>query len=496
MTAKRRLLFYNDARHFYMFCYDPPMRLEDARAPVDEVAWTGVDTLVYGLGVGSTVFHQTRVGEIWGQRLDQFTHMHEWRASENIASLIERGLDPLEILIERAHAKELEFFASLRLTHGGNPENVDTPDTPQFKIDHPQWCLRGDEADPLRRFHFNWVFPQVRQERFALIEETANHYQVDGLELDCTFSPYFFEADEVRENAPILTEFVRQARGAVDRAAAKRGQKIALGARVLPALSSNLEAGMDVAAWLQQELLDFVVPNIYQHRQVDADAPFEWLLELARPTGCQVYPALQDKVCSEGEKAAGADHYRAAAAAYFQKGADAIYLPGYFPWPIGAEERQVLSEIRDVDILAESAKHYVVPRHHPEAARYGYDTQLPLPLQVGLEAPGQTVRLYAADDPARAGAILKLLLLELTSLDALTVSLNGAVLPAETRRRFSHGYTYSWLEFTLDSRVWHRGYNEVGVALPARPQKLASCQVVLESVELVVNYPRPLAAAL
>ena len=62
--SDRRLIYYSDARHYHMYCYDPPMRIEDARAPVDEIAGTGIDTFVYGFGLGPNVFHLTEVGEI------------------------------------------------------------------------------------------------------------------------------------------------------------------------------------------------------------------------------------------------------------------------------------------------------------------------------------------------------------------------------------------------------------------------------------------------
>ena len=60
----RRLLFYNDSRHYYMYCYDPPISLDEARAPVDELIGTRVDTLVYGSGPGQSLFHDSQVGEI------------------------------------------------------------------------------------------------------------------------------------------------------------------------------------------------------------------------------------------------------------------------------------------------------------------------------------------------------------------------------------------------------------------------------------------------
>lgn len=51
----RRTIYFNDARHYYLFVYDPPMRMEDAWVPVDEVAGTSVDTFSYGLPGGRSV---------------------------------------------------------------------------------------------------------------------------------------------------------------------------------------------------------------------------------------------------------------------------------------------------------------------------------------------------------------------------------------------------------------------------------------------------------
>ena len=46
---QRRTIYFNDARHYYLFVHEPPMRLADAWSAVDEVAGTGVDTFAYGV---------------------------------------------------------------------------------------------------------------------------------------------------------------------------------------------------------------------------------------------------------------------------------------------------------------------------------------------------------------------------------------------------------------------------------------------------------------
>ncbi|MFP6641242.1 MAG: family 10 glycosylhydrolase, partial [Myxococcota bacterium] len=297
--SERRLLFYNDARHYHLYCYEPPISIEDARAPVDEIAGTKVDTFVYGFGAGPTMFHLTEVGEVFASHVKAFRDipgvhrgtLPTWRAHENIMSLKERGVDLLHLLIDRAHEKGLVFYASLRQTHSCASDDVDNYFNWQFKIDHPEWCLQG------RGKHaFNFAYPEVRAERFALAEETVNRYEVDGFEIDWAFWPYFFEEDEVEQNTPILTEYMREHRCVIEHAAAKRGRRIVFGARVLPTLQANLDVGLDVASWMEEGLLDFVVPNFYVDEQMDADFPFEWLVEGARGTRCKVFPALQRHV--------------------------------------------------------------------------------------------------------------------------------------------------------------------------------------------------------
>ena len=44
---RRRTIYHNDARHSYLWHFEPPMRLEDAWIPIDEVAGTAVDTFSY-----------------------------------------------------------------------------------------------------------------------------------------------------------------------------------------------------------------------------------------------------------------------------------------------------------------------------------------------------------------------------------------------------------------------------------------------------------------
>ena len=116
---RQRTIYYNDARHYYLFVFEPPMTLEDARRPVDEVAGTAVDTFIYGVARNDGMFYDTKVGKRFGVDARPFVQNNHWRTWANMQSLIDRGLDPLDVLIDRAHDKGMEFFASLRMSSYG-----------------------------------------------------------------------------------------------------------------------------------------------------------------------------------------------------------------------------------------------------------------------------------------------------------------------------------------------------------------------------------------
>ena len=117
---KRRTIYHNDARHNYLWLFEPPISMDQAWTPVDEVAGTAVDTLSYCVERGDGAFWPTKVGVRFGADMQPFTSQITWRAWECMQSLLDRGLDPLQVVIDRAHDKGLDFIADLRLsTYGG-----------------------------------------------------------------------------------------------------------------------------------------------------------------------------------------------------------------------------------------------------------------------------------------------------------------------------------------------------------------------------------------
>ena len=235
---------------------------------------------------------------------------------------------------------------------------------------------------------------------------------------------------------------------------------------------------------------------------MDVNFPFEWLVHLAGGTDCKVYPALQDKVFSlrtsgirqqdrrVHEHSATVEHFRAGAANYWAKGAEAIYL-SWFDWPVGAEERQILSEISDPGLLHEKPKQYWMTVRDVDGEYEGYVSQLPMTLETGVKAPEQVASLYLIDDSPRARSRLRLKLTGSVAADVMSVTMNGTELGWATCNVTRHGGggdIYAWLEFPLDNDLLKPGRNEIGVAVLSRPENLIA-KVVMENVELLVDYP-------
>ena len=112
-------------------------------------------------------------------------------------------------------------------------------------------------------------------------EELLARYDPDGLELDfLRFSRHLTPGKE-REQAPLMTEFVRSVRMAANAAGKARGRRIALSARVPEWRTAARAFGLDVAAWVREGLVDEVVPcNMWAASNFDLRID-EWTRELA-----------------------------------------------------------------------------------------------------------------------------------------------------------------------------------------------------------------------
>lgn len=136
----------------------------------------------------------------------------------------------------------------------------------------------------------DYSFPEVRQRYRAAIVEVANEYDVDGIELDFTRSPYFFQPSEAWDKRAILTRFVRDIRDTLNRIGAKRNRPLPLVLRVACTERALTIAGIDLRQWIKERLAPILVISELANNFNQSIEPW---LSLCREAGVQLYPAVE-----------------------------------------------------------------------------------------------------------------------------------------------------------------------------------------------------------
>jgi len=480
-TGKRRqrTLYYNDARHYYLYVFEPPMKLEEARRPIDELAGTTVDTFVYGVERGDGLFYPSKRGMLFGEDKRPFDISPYWRAWENMQSLIARKLDPLQVLIDRAHEKEMDFFASVRMgSYGGM--------NPQHKIEAGGRGLAHKE---------------VRDYQFEIFEELTHRYNIEGVELDFSAAPggmaHYLRDEDVEEYTPVLTNYVRNISAMVRSRPGTPGQ---IGVRVYPTEKMCTQRGLDVRRWLKEGLVDYLVPMLYIDFALDCNMPIDWLIQAAADTDTAVYAMLQPFLSGAPT---GDDHttypssaaMRAAAANYMARGVDGLYT-WYMQWPLGDAERRILTELGDPEAIHAGDKHYILRTPSEEAVEMGYSSQLPVEILEADRTKRYTIPFSVADDIEALGDRFRQirLLLDVNNLvtaDKFRIELNGQSLAKEACLRTSESpirpFRGQRLEFYLQKVRPRKGDNVLTVCLEGRPANFVG-GVTIKGVELFIEY--------
>ncbi len=498
-------MFYNDGRHPLIYRFEPPIRTDELEIAVDELAGTPVDALMFCLGDGRTVLHDSEVGELWGHNVESWPHAIFHRAHRNAQGLIDAGHDPLRVVCDRAHAKGMRFYPTLLVQNGrgGGDDDVRCSD---FRFASAHLEIGADGALPPEHPGarcLDFARAEVRDERFALIEETLDRYPVDGFELQLAYRPWYFRPDAADAGRRIMTEWIERVHAAVKAGGADRELVV----RVPASLDGCRDSGLAVEEWLRLGLVDVVVAEAFGGPELlDSTMDLRPLVAAARGTRGRVHATLLRLVDSDRVAAAPIEMVRAAAANYWDQGVDGLYLAYWHAaWPHGADFYEMLRELPHPDVMAAKDKVYFVPtatgRFPDPQPEPGVARQLPAPLTVGQ--PAGTTFAVSDDLPRQDAAdrlhqvLLRVRVTGVSERDRLTVRLNGAELPASGRRPINltantswtrHRVAGYWYLFPLTADCWpRRGRNTLEVTLDEADPELATPRA-LHDVELKVDY--------
>ena len=513
---KPRIMFYHDGRHPLLYMYEPTMQKEECEAAVDELVGTPVEALMFCLGDGRTMLHDTEVGELWGHNVRQWPHLIFRRAYQNALDLIQAGNDPLRVICDRAHDVGLMFYPTLLMQlesgeRGGPGYDIRSSD---FRLDnkHLEIGAKGRLDSSYPGIHCaDFMHQAVRDERFALISEVLTNYAVDGFELQFNFWPYYFHPDEIGAGREIMTEWIGQVYRTVKESGSERELVISIPSNVEDCLSR----GLDPQEWMHQGIVDVLIaqaiarpelrdPNgtslTYEASLLD---DLRFLVKSAKGTQCRIHAAIDSSVDSDRLGEASIEMIRAAACNYWAQGIDGLYISQWFTnWPYDAAFYEKLRELPHPDIMAPKDKFYHIPTVTGRFPNPELTSQLPADLDVNV--PVQ-LELTISDDLPRwervgrvHAVLLRVRIMNTTEKDLLRFQLNGVELPDHLLRKVNEMYRMRapryrtgsgyWFIYRLDpSHLPRKGENVLEVTLLLRdPDITPLCYV--RDVELEIKY--------
>lgn len=506
--GKPRMMFFHDGRHPHIYLYEPSMQKEEYAAAIDELSGTTIDAVMFCLGEGRTFLHDTQVGELWGHNVDKWPHLIWRRTHQNAKGLIEAGNDPLRIVCDRAHEKGMLLYPTLLVqvgsdVRGGERATWVRCSDFRFENKHLEIGARGDLDPSFPGYEgLDFMHEEVREERFAIIEEVVTNYPVDGFELHLGQLPYYFHPNEVEAGRAVMTEWIGRVYDAVHRSGADRELAI----RVPADMNDCMAVGLDVPGWIDGGIVDVLIGDGAVGDTMNQMADFRGLVAAAKGSSCRVHASIQHRVDSDRVGDATIEMVRAAAANYWAQGIDGMYISRgwFYNYPYDASFYEKIREMPQPDVIDPKDKYYRVPTlglsPKPET---GPGSVMPLPATLKVNVP-TAIEFTISDDLPRWDAVgrvhevlLRVRLEAVTERDRIAFELNGLELPDRVTRiinqmfwmsgprRVAQGY---WFVFTLDRELWpRRGSNILRVTLLER-DPVVTPTVVVQDVELETKY--------
>lgn len=408
--APFRLLYSNDTTNITS-CVSPfrkkgeAFRPEMLEASVDEVAGL-VDAHLLQPGLGMV--------PMWPSKVLPLEEHYAWikqryeQGPDSFGRYVLGGGDVVKVFIERCRLRGQAPFISFRLNDAHHKEFVDPKpgakpgssigmSVTRFYAEHPAHRIKPGSLRTTDVVQ-NWAVPEVRAQKFALLRELCENYDLDGLELDFLRIYSFFCPEETtrEQRCSIITGFVKDVRALLDRTA-RGGRRRWLCARVPCYLEALDLLGLDLPA-LTGAGLDMVNASAHyfttqQHqlaeirrRVPDAALYFElchtiWKGEKVT-TGYDVFPfrrATREQLHTAAHLACarGADGISLFNFAYYRE-----HGQGEGRGVFGEPPFDALKTLRDSQALAQGRQHWFI------AQGWRAPGAKPLPLPRTLE-PGK-----------------------------------------------------------------------------------------------------------
>ena len=454
------------------------------------------------------------------------------------AAWVEAGLDPMAVFVDECHRCGILAWGSRRMNDGHHTYEILEYDKyqSQFYKDHPELRLQW-KRDVQVAPKYNWNKAEIAAQNLAFLREVAEHYDIDGIDLDFTRIPPYFNAGEEAQGRQTMNQHLRDVRAMLDEVGSQKGKRLGLSAQLYQRdsiwkqerpelhnegtgnsameqetaeddISAHFDSGLDIRTWVQEGLLDILNAHCRTSSLYEMDiSAWKQVVEgtncrlLAGPGKPGFFTARRSGLI-DGYPAHLTQHleHRALAQRLYAQGADGIsfydYVIRYFEL-----QWEVFRELGDPKRLSHANKTYVF--------------QLFLPLDLGLRSAAQTTQMQIdlpedlAAALAKGSALRTRLLLNITELetpDDLELQVNGEKFPIARERDIPTPLAVldhpgdnpgCHLEATVPPELLQKGRNTLAFTLRAAtfrpagviPQPSALHKVNLEIVYRDETYP-------
>ena len=281
--GSRRILYVSDPSSIARRYLPDPVSEQDLRKWVDTLAAARVDLFIQeAYTQGWTTYWRS-------PRFDYDARPQHRR----FLPLLDRGKQPLEILLDQCRRRRMTFLAGIRVNdnHGHVSIRQGVGAGAAFLVNNPQWQIREKPPGPYYALStpFDFTFDQVRDYLFSATSELVDRFDVDGLEL-CFRDHYYFPPGRGPERKGLMTGLLGRIRRMLDDKGRERNRKLLLGARVFQTLEECDSMGLDVPAWIAEGFIDYVSPADTMY--CEPNVPLEAFSRLTRSTPCFLYPGL------------------------------------------------------------------------------------------------------------------------------------------------------------------------------------------------------------
>ncbi len=384
---------------------------EGARRYLDALTAGGKVTHYFACAVGQRANYDSKACDPMWLAIDEAKARgvapNEWPL--NVKKMHDAGFDCYKVWCEYGRKKGVSVWISQRMNDVHHVNRDWNMRTNRFWFEHPELHRAPDHdrtKGGLWTLHaLDYSKKEVQEFEFAIFKELVDRYDADGFELDFMRFWEHLTPGKEREQAPILTAFIKRCRDYANAKAKERGHAILLSTRVPSSYDAARAFGFDPETWAREGLVDMIaVANFWAGADYDFDfTGWRARLRAANPA-VTVLPCICDNVSCTG---APAQLDTAALAGWadnvYAEGADGIYTfnTAYY---MDDTQRTLYEQGFTPDVARARARRYLPSFHDCVPKGVSNAAQLPRAL-----AKGCTVKIRvgtAVDEPCEVVLVL------------------------------------------------------------------------------------------